>query len=122
MCVAGAVGSDDGVVERSGGSALSSDLGGNALIDLRRQARIDEYGRFRLAEHVDEAGSDNFAAGVNGTLARGSRKIDDGGDAAVADSDVARVPRRAGAIHNVPVGDDEVEGRVGGKTEDGENQ
>ena len=35
------------------------------------------------------------------------RQIADGGDLAVADADVARIPGRAGAVDDVAVGDDE---------------
>ena len=88
MLVAGAIVGDDRIVQRSGGPALSSDFGGDALVDLRRQARIDQDRRFRLAEHVDESGRDDFALGVDGALARGGGKIADGSDPAVANSDV----------------------------------
>src|SRR5208283_5408746 len=103
-------------------SAFSRDLGGDALINIRRQARIDEDCRFRLAQHIDEAGSDDFALGVNRKLARGRREIADGGDTAVADSDVAGIPGRARTVHDVSVGDDEVEDWVGGKGKSRENQ
>ncbi len=43
-------------------------------------------------------------------------EIADGGDFAIADANVAGIPRRAGAIDDVAVGDDEVEraGRLRG--------
>ena len=104
------VGLDDGVVQRRGRAAFAGDLRGDALIDLRGQARIDQDGELRLAEHVDEAGSDDHAAGVDGASARGIAKIANGGDLAAADADVAGVPRRAGAVDDVAVGDDDVEG------------
>src|SRR5208283_2033186 len=97
-------------------SALAGNLGGNALVDLRRQPRIDKNGRLRLSQHVDKARSRNFALGVDRALARGAREIANSGDAPVADPDVARVPRRASPVDNVPVGDHEVKGQVGGES------
>ena len=49
-------------------------------------------------------------------------EIADGGDFAVADADVAGVPGRAGAVDDVAVGDDEVEGWRLGERERGEQQ
>ena len=110
MLIAAAVGLDDGVVERRDRIAFTGDFRGDALKDFRGQARIDENGQFRLAEHVDEAGGDDFAGGVDGALARSCGEIADGGDFAVADADVSGIPGRTGAVDDVAVGDDEVEG------------
>ena len=73
--------------------------------------RIDQHGQLRLAQHVDEAGRDDLAGGVDG-LSRGraaaSRPI-----AAIRPSriaDVAGVPGRPGAVDDVAVEDDDVEG------------
>ena len=63
-----------------------------------------------MAEHVDEAGSDDFAGGIDGALAGRGRQIADGGDLSVADADVAGIPRGAGAVDDVAVDDDQVEG------------
>ena len=114
VIVARAVGLDDGVIQRRDGTAFAGDLGGDALIDLRGQARIDQDGQLRLAQHVDEAGSDDHAVGVDGARALRVAQIADGGDLAVANADVARVPGRAGAVDDVAVGDDDVEGLVRG--------
>ena len=43
---------------------------------------------------------------VRGAIAQ----ISDGGDFAAANADVARVPRRAGAVDDVAVDDDQIEG------------
>ena len=110
MLVSGAIGLNDGVVEGRDGAAFAGNFGGDALIDFRRQARIDENGEFGLAEHVDEAGSDDFAGGVDGAFARGGGEIADGGDFSVADAEVAGIPGRSRAIDDMAVGDDEVEG------------
>ena len=109
VLVAGAIGLNDGIVEWRDGIAFAGDFGGDALEDFRGQARVDEDRQLGLAQHVDEAGSDDFAGGVDGALARGSSEIADGGDFAVADADVAGVPGRAGAVDDMAVGDDEVE-------------
>ena len=61
VIVARAVGLDDGVIERRDGTAFARDLGRDALVDLRGQARIDQDRQFRLAQHVDEAGRDDHA-------------------------------------------------------------
>ena len=111
VVVVGAIGLNDGIVQRGGRAAFASDFSGDALKDLRRQVRIHQDREFRLPEHVDEAGGDDFAGGVDGALARRGSEVADGGDFSVPDSEVAGVPRGAGAVDNVAVGDDEIEGR-----------
>ena len=71
------------------GAAFPRDLGGNALVNLRGQARIDQNGQLRLAQHVDEAGSDDHAMNVNGASALSLRKVPDGGDFSGTNADVA---------------------------------
>ena len=56
-------------------------------------------------------GATTLPAGVDRAFACGGGKIADGGDSAIANAEVSRVPRRAGAVDDVTVGDDEVEGR-----------
>jgi hypothetical protein len=92
VIVRGAVGGDGGVVDGRGGVAFAGDFGGNALVDLRGQPRIDQDGHLRLTEHVNEAGRDDFAVGVDGALAGRVRKVADGCDAAIADAHVTGVP------------------------------
>jgi len=46
----------------------------------------------------------------NGARALRVAQISDGGDFAAANADVAGVPRRAGAVDDVAVGDDKIEG------------
>ena len=99
---------DDLVVERCDRVAFARDLGGDALVDFRRQAGRDEYVHLRLAQHVDEAGRHDPALRVDG-LARGRvRQPADRDDAIAADGDVAVVPGRARAVDDPPVPDDEV--------------
>jgi len=110
MVVSGAVGLNDGVVERRDRIPFPGNLRGDALKDFRGQARVDQDGQFLLAEHIDKAGGDDFAGGVDRTLALGGREIADGGDFAVADADVPGVPGGTGAVDDVAIGDDKVEG------------
>ena len=111
VVVAGAVGGNGGVVDRRNGVAFAGDFGGDALEDLGGQARVDEDGELGLAEHVDESGRDDFAGGVDGALGGRTGEVADGGDAAIADADVAGVPGRAGAVDDVAVRDDDVKRR-----------
>src|SRR5262249_24717481 len=50
------VGPDNVVVQRRRRFALACDLGGDSLVNLGRQVRVDQDGHLRLAEHVDEPG------------------------------------------------------------------
>ena len=114
LIVAPAVELDDRIIQRRDGAAFARDLGRDALVNLRGQARIHQDRQFRLAQHVDEAGGDDHAVGINGARALRVAQISDGGDLAAANADVAGVPRRAGAVDDVAVGDDEIEGLVWG--------
>src|SRR5689334_8699051 len=85
--------------------------------------RIDQDRQLGLAEHVNEARRDDHAVRVNGALCRGAAQKSDGGDTAVANADVARVPGRTGAINDVTIADDQVVGDVRGvKGRDGDEQ
>src|SRR6266550_4376595 len=83
------IGAENGIAERGDGFAFTCYLRGDALIDFRRQAGVDEDRVFRLTEHVDKTGSDHFAAGIDGASARRGAEIADRGNLAVANSDVA---------------------------------
>ena len=96
------------VIERRGRAAFAGDLGGDALKDFGRQMRVDQDRQLGLAEHVDEARRDHHAVRVDGALGLRRAEKADGGDAAVANADIARVPGRAGAVNDVAVADDEV--------------
>ncbi len=73
--------------------ALPRDFGGDALINLGRQPRVDQDGEFRLPQHVDEAGRDDFPGGVDAPFRLGFAQIADGRNAPVSNADVRRVPR-----------------------------
>ncbi len=105
------ISAENGVVQRRDGFALAGDFRGNPLEDLRGKAGVDKDGEFGLSQHVDEAGSDNSAACINGARASRIMQITDGGNLSISNSDVAGIPGRAGAVDNVPVGDDDIEGR-----------
>ena len=97
----------------SGPAELPSprDLGGDALEDLRRHARVDQDGELGLPQHVDEARApppSPPASTVWRAAAPSSRPI-----AAIrpsANADVRRVPGRAGAVDDVAVANDDVVG------------
>ncbi len=74
--------------------------------------RIDQDGKFRLAQHVDEAGGDSEAVGIDGARGFDAAENADGRDAAVADADVAGIPGRTGAVDDVTVDNDKVERRL----------
>src|ERR1051326_501634 len=97
---------DDSVIERRWGAAFAGDLSGNALKDFGRQMRVDQDRQLRLAEHVNEARSDDHAVRVNRPLGLRRAEKADGGDVPVADPNIARVPGRAGAVNDVAVADD----------------
>ena len=77
------------VIQRSDRLALAGDFRGDPLIDFRRQARIDEDGVIGLAEHVDETGSDDLAARIDGAGTLSITKIPDGGNLSVTNSNFA---------------------------------
>ncbi len=70
-------------------AAFAGDLGGDALIDLRRQVRVHQDGQFRLAQHVDESGRDHHAVRIDGALRGRAFQVADGGDLAGANGDIA---------------------------------
>ena len=96
-------------------SGAIGDFGCDALKDLRGQTRIDQDGRLGLPQHVDEAGSNDFAAGINRPFASRFREVADGGDSAITDADVARIPWRTGTVNDVASGYDQIERAVGGE-------
>ena len=117
MVVAVAVGRDHRLIQRRGGVAFAGDLGGDSLKDLRRHLWLDQHRQFRLAQHVDEARRDDLAMGIDRLFARGSFQIANRRDVPRTDANVGRIPRRAGAIHHMPVHDHDVErlGRSGSR-------
>jgi hypothetical protein len=74
---------------------------------------IDEDGAFGLSKHIDEAGGDDETGGVDGLFRGGGVQMADGDDAAVADGDIGGVPGGAGAVDDMTVTDEDVEGLGG---------
>ena len=60
---------DGGIVLRRHRLALAGDLGGDALGELAHRLLVNEQRELRLAQHVNEAGCNDQAGGVNGALA-----------------------------------------------------
>ena len=71
--------------------------------------RIDQDGEFRLAQHVDKARSDDETLRVNHAAALRIGKLADLRDTPVDYADVSGIPRRAGAVDDVAVANDEIE-------------
>ena len=103
------IGTENGVVQRGDGFALAGDFRGDPLENLRRQAGVDKDGVLRLSEHVDETGSNNHAACIDGASTSSGAEISNGGNLSAANSDIAHIPRRARAIDDAAVGDDDIE-------------
>ncbi len=108
VLVVGPIGGEDRIVERAGGSTFAGDLGGDPLKDLRRQARLDQDGELRLAQHVDEAGGHDHPRRVHRLSRRRAVEPPDRRDPPVANAHVRGVPGRAGAVDDAPMVDDEV--------------
>ncbi len=73
---------------------------------------IDENGEFGLAEHVDEAGGDDEAFGVDDAPGLSGFEVSDFGDAAILNGEIGGVPGGTGAVNDVAVADDDVVGRL----------
>src|SRR5205085_3452905 len=99
------------VVHGRDGFAFAGNLGGDALIDFRRQARVDENRQLGLAKHVDKAGSDHLAASVKGAPTGSGGEVADGRDFSASNANVTREPGGACAIDDSAMGNDDVEGR-----------
>ncbi len=99
---------DHGVIERRHGVALAGNFRGDALKNLGGQPRVHQDGDFRLPEHVDESRRHHQPADVDGPLRLGAREVADGRDVTIPDGHIGRIPRRAGAIDDAAVRDDEV--------------
>ena len=109
MIVARMIGANDRVIQRRCRSAFAGNFCRDALVDFRRQARIDQNGQLRLPKHIDESRRNHFASSIDGSGASRCVEIADSHNLAVPDSNISGVPGRAGAIDDVAVGDDNVE-------------
>jgi len=102
---------DHGIVQGCDRRAFARNFSRDALVDFGRKARIHEDRELRLAEHVDKAGSNDQAMGINRPLGGSTGQIGDGYDLAVANTNVSRIPGRARAVDDVAMSDDDVVGR-----------
>ena len=97
------------VVGRRDRVAFAGDLRGDALCQLADRLLVDEQVHFRLAEHVNEAGRDDQAGGVNGALGRDGRVgLADESNAIADDAHIRINPGIAAAIHHAAIADERV--------------
>src|SRR5207244_3753971 len=111
MSVTGPVILNDAVIQRRSRPAFARNLCSDALVNFRRQSWINENRNLRLTQHVDKSRSHDHSASVDGALPCGLTQISNRRDFAIADSDISRIPRRASAVDDVSVRNDEVERR-----------
>ena len=76
--------------------------------------RIYQDRQLVLSQHVDEAGGDNHSLRVDRAFGVRFIQVSDRSDASVTDADVSGIPRRAGAINNATIADDDV--KIRGKS------
>ncbi len=69
---------------------------------------IHQHGQFRLPQHIDEPGGHHHSMGVDGALGRGAREVADSCNLPPANGHIRAVPRRPGAVDDVPVADHEI--------------
>ncbi len=93
MIVARMIGANDRVIQRRRRSAFTGDFCRDALVDFRRQARIDQNGQLRLAKHIDESRRNHFASSIDGSGASRCVEIADSHNLAVTDSNICRRTR-----------------------------
>jgi hypothetical protein len=71
--------------------------------------RVQQYGDFGLAEHVDKTGGHNCVMGVDRFSRCCIRQLTNGGDTPGADADVAGIPGGSGAVDDMSVANDDIE-------------
>ena len=59
---------DGGIVLWRHRLTLAGDLGGDALGELAHRLLVNKQGELRLAQHVNEAGCNDQAGGINGAF------------------------------------------------------
>ena len=96
-------------------AAVAGDDGGDAVhAGSCRRAGTFSTVAFDMRVHVDEAGREHAAGGVDGARRPSApRQLADGGDAAFPHAHVGAEPRVARAVHHAGVADQEVV--VGGR-------
>ena len=102
-----------GVALGRGRTALAGEVGGDALAQLAFGARgVGDEDEAGLAHHVDEAGGDHSARGVDGAGGFAVRQLAHSDDAIAAQSDIGVYGRPAGSVDHAGVGDEDVEGGI----------
>ncbi len=96
------------VVERAAGLALAHDLERDPLLEVAHAAAVRDQGLVGPRQHVDETRRDGLAARVDLGRRPGAGEVTDRGDAIATNADVRAPTRRAGAIVERAVADDEV--------------
>ncbi len=99
-----------GVVQRAHGTAFAHHLEGHALADVALRPAVLDQRLGGPAQHVDEAGRDGQAPGVDG-LSGAAVQIADCDDAVAPDRHVGPEGRAAVAVVNRPVHHHEVVNR-----------
>ena len=77
---------------RGDGTAFAGDFRGDPLGEFAEGAIVEEEREFGLAEHVNEAGRNDPAFGVDFAFGVGFAHIADRRDAIPADGHVSRIP------------------------------
>ena len=96
---------------RAGGRSFTENLGGHALADFALGQAVFEEQRIGMRVHVDEAGGHDEAGGVDLWRIGPRRQLTDEFDLAALNSNVGIEPGVAGAVDDLAVGDDQIEGR-----------
>ena len=91
-------------------AAMADDLGGDALAHLALGLGIDRQGKVGMGLDVDEAGRDREAGGVDDLGCRVPEVRSDGGDAAVADGEIAVPAGGAAAVEDQAAADQDIAG------------
>ncbi len=102
------------IVLGSGRPAFAGDLGGDALADFAFRGGVDQQVEFRLAQHIDEAGSHHQAGRINHPASRGPAQVAASHDAVAAHGHILPRPRIPAAVHQ-PAAHDQQVIRIGGR-------
>ncbi len=93
---------------RGDGAAFAGDFRGNALRELAQRTIVEEERDFGLAEHVNEARSDDAAFRIDFSFSMGFAQIANCGEAIATYSDIGGIPGIPGAVDDVTIADDEI--------------
>ena len=96
------------VVERAAGLTLAHDLERDPLLEVAHAAAVSDQRRVGPRQHVDETRRDGLAARVDLGRRPGAGEVTDRGDTIATNANIRSPTRRAGAIEERAVADDEV--------------